>query len=342
MLGTMGVEAQISDAIRGLFKVAGDSAVVADSVRTDIGATGQDSALVVQLRRSLEEARSNEDSLRREFEEAKLNEANLRMEFEQFKLNILAGDSIKRQRQMSFIDSLRKTTKGSPVMVDGDTLFNLYTKKGGQSAMQRAQETGELMELIGKRINLDPGKVYVENTDIFSDIMYGTEVLVSFTDADAMWEGMSRDSLVADRKQVVVDKFQQMKRQYGIWRMVKRVLYCLLVLIVQYLLYRLTCWGFAKLEKKVLDIKDTKLKPIKIQSYEILDTGQQVKLLLVACRVAKWVMVVLQLLISLPIIFGIFPSTKGFHCNCSTTSSYPSGRLSSGSSGIYLTSSASS
>ena len=312
MLGTMGVEAQISDAIRGLFKVAGDSAVVADSVRTDIGATGQDSALVVQLRRSLEEARSNEDSLRREFEEAKLNEANLRMEFEQFKLNILAGDSIKRQRQMSFIDSLRKTTKGSPVMVDGDTLFNLYTKKGGQSAMQRAQETGELMELIGKRINLDPGKVYVENTDIFSDIMYGTEVLVSFTDADAMWEGMSRDSLVSDRKQVVADKFQQMKRQYGIWRMVKRVLYCLLVLIVQYLLYRLTCWGFAKLEKKVLDIKDTKLKPIKIQSYEILDTGQQVKLLLVACRVAKWVMVVLQLLISLPIIFGIFPSTKGF------------------------------
>ena len=312
MLGTMGVEAQISDAIRGLFKVAGDSAVVADSVRTDIGATGQDSALVVQLRRSLEEARSNEDSLRREFEEAKLNEANLRMEFEQFKLNIMAGDSIKRQRQMSFIDSLRKTTKGSPVMVDGDTLFNLYTKKGGQSAMQRAQETGELMELIGKRINLDPGKVYVENTDIFSDIMYGTEVLVSFTDADAMWEGMSRDSLVSDRKQVVVDKFQQMKRQYGIWRMVKRVLYCLLVLIVQYLLYRLTCWGFAKLEKKVLDIKDTKLKSIKIQSYEILDTGQQVKLLLVACRVAKWVMVVLQLLISLPIIFGIFPSTKGF------------------------------
>ena len=239
MLGTMGVEAQISDAIRGLFKVAGDSAVVADSVRTDIGATGQDSALVVQLRRSLEEARSNEDSLRREFEEAKLNEANLRMEFEQFKLNILAGDSIKRQRQMSFIDSLRKTTKGSPVMVDGDTLFNLYTKKGGQSAMQRAQETGELMELIGKRINLDPGKVYVENTDIFSDIMYGTEVLVSFTDADAMWEGMSRDSLVSDRKQVVVDKFQQMKRQYGIWRMVKRVLYCLLVLIVLTFLQRI-------------------------------------------------------------------------------------------------------
>lgn len=37
--------------------------------------------------------------------------------------------------------------------------------------------------------------------------MYDTEVLVSFTDADA------------NRKQIVVDKFRQMKKQYGIWRM---------------------------------------------------------------------------------------------------------------------------
>ena len=80
--------------------------------------------------------------------------------------------------------------------------------------MQRAQETGELIELIGQKMNLDPNRVYIENTDIFSDIMYDTEVLVSFTDADAMWEGISRDSLVAARKQIVVDKFHQMKKPF--------------------------------------------------------------------------------------------------------------------------------
>ena len=298
VLCSISVKAQIGEVIRDIFQGEKDSTIVVGKSHVDTVIINQDSLLVAQLQQSLEEAR--------------LNEANLRLEFEQFKFNIMASDSLKRRKQRQFIDSLRRTTHGSPVMVDGDTLFYLYAKKGGQSAAQRAQETGELIELIGKKINLDPNKVYVENTDIFSDIMYDSEVLVSFTDADAMWEGVSRDSLVANRKQMVVSQFQKMKRQYGIWRMVRSVIYCLLVLIAQYLLYRLTCWGFVKIEKKILTLKDTTLKSIKIQAYEILDTDQQVSLLVVASKVVKWVVVLLQLLISLPIIFGIFPSTKGF------------------------------
>lgn len=298
VLCTISVKAQIGEVIRDIFQGEKDSTIVVSKSHVDTVIINQDSLLVAQLQQSLEEAR--------------LNEANLRLEFEQFKFNIMASDSLKRRKQRQFIDSLRRTTHGSPVMVDGDTLFYLYAKKGGQSAAQRAQETGELIELIGKKINLDPNKVYIENTDIFSDIMYDSEVLVSFTDADAMWEGVSRDSLVANRKQMVVSQFQKMKRQYGIWRMVRSVIYCLLVLIAQYLLYKLTCWGFIKIEKKILTLKDTTLKSIKIQSYEILDTEKQVALLLVASRIVKFIVIILQLLISLPIIFGIFPSTKGF------------------------------
>ncbi|MBR5478328.1 MAG: mechanosensitive ion channel family protein, partial [Bacteroidaceae bacterium] len=289
VLCAINASAQITDAIRSIFYAESDSAVVADSARTSVEIVNRDSLRVVRLQQSLDEA--------------KLSEANLRMEFEQFKLNVLASDSIRRHKQRQHIDSLRRTTKGSPVMVDGDTLFYLYTKKGGQSAQQRAQEAGEIIELIGKKLNLDPNRVYIENTDIFSDIMYGNEVLVSFTDADAVWEGVKRDSLVAQRKQVVVDKYRQMKREYGIWRMAKSVAYCLLVLVVQFFLYKLTCWGFAKIEQKILALKDTKLKSLKIQSYEILNTDKQVALLLVANRIVKYLVILLQLLISLPIIF---------------------------------------
>ena len=296
VLCAININAQVSDSVQGGFQAMSDSAIVADSIRRYV--VNKDSLLVTQLQQLLEEA--------------KLSEANLRMEYEQFKLSILASDSIKLHKQLLRIDSLRRTTKGSPVIVDGDTLFYLYAKKGGESALQRAQETGGLMEVIGKKINLDPASVYVENTEHFSDIMYGTEVLVSFTDADAMWEGLSRDSLVANRKQIVIDKFCQMKTQYGIWRMVESIAYCLLVLVLQFLLYKLTCWGFAKIEKRILKLKDTTLKPIKIQTYEILNTEKQVALLLVANRIVKYVVILLQLLISLPIVFSIFPSTKGF------------------------------
>ena len=299
VLCTINVKAQIGDAIREIFQTESNSVfVVPDSANSEAELINQDSLLVAQLQLSLEEA--------------KLSEANLRMEFEQFKLNILASDSIKRRKQRLHIDSLRRTTKGSPVIVDGDTLFYLYAKKGGQSALQRAQEAGEIIEFIGKKINLNPNRVYIEKTDIFSDIMYDAEVLVSLTDADAMWEGVSRDSLVVNRKRIVEEKLSLMKTEYGIWRVVKSVAYCLLVLVAQFFLYKLTCWGFAKIEKRILGLKDTTLKAIKIQSYEILDTEKQVALLLVVNRIAKYAVILLQLLISLPIIFSIFPSTKGF------------------------------
>lgn len=295
---TMNANAQIDDVIHEIFKSEPDSVIVADSAALKAGNVNRDSLLVLRLQQSLEES--------------KLSEANLRMEFEQFKLNTLASDSIRLRKQRMRIDSLRQTTKGSPVMVDGDTLFYLYTKTGGQSVLLRAQETGELIEQVGKRINLDPSRVYIEKTDIFSDIMYDTEVLVSFTDADAMWEGISRDSLAAERKQIVVDKFHEMKAQYGFWRIVQNVFYCILVLVAQFFLFKLTNWVFEKIETRIINLKDTTLKPIKIQSYEILNTEKQVSILLLVNRIAKYVVLLSQLLISLPIIFGIFPSTKGF------------------------------
>ena len=298
VLCTMNANAQIDDVIHDIFKSKPDSVIVADSAALEAGNVNRDSLLVAQLQQSLDEAR--------------LSEANLRMEYEQFKLNTLASDSIRLRRQRMRIDSLRHTTKGSPVTVDGDTLFYLYTKTGGQSVLLRAQETGELIEQVGKRINLDPDRVYIEKTDIFSDIMYDTEVLVSFTDADAMWEGVSRDSLAAERKQIVVDKFHEMKAQYGFWRIVQNIFYCILVLVTQILLFKLTNWVFAKIETRITNLKDTTLKPIKIQSYEVLNTEKQVSILLLVNRIAKYVVLLSQLLISLPVIFGIFPSTKGF------------------------------
>ena len=111
---TISVKAQISDAILGALQGKSDSVIVADTAHLDTVPINQDSLQVVQLQQLLEES--------------KLSEANLRMEFEQFKLNVLGSDSIKRSKQRQLIDSLRRTTQGSPVVVDGDTLFYFYTK----------------------------------------------------------------------------------------------------------------------------------------------------------------------------------------------------------------------
>ena len=79
---------------------------------------------------------SDSDSIRlvdiqAELAAAKLNEANLRMEVEQMKLAAFVADSLKLAKQKHRIDSLRMVTQGIPVVVDNDTLFYFYAKRGG-------------------------------------------------------------------------------------------------------------------------------------------------------------------------------------------------------------------
>lgn len=288
---TIGAQAQLEQAVKKIF--AGDSITgVHASMKQE-----SDSAYVANLQKTLETAR--------------LNEANMRMEMEQMKLQMAAADSVKYARQRQRIDSLRQFTKGIPVVADGDTLFYLYTKRGGYTPQQRAQMTGSAIEELGRRFNLRPDSVSVDHSDIVSDLMYGNKVLLSLTDQDALWEGVSRDSLANERRQNVVDKLHEMKAEHGIWRMAKRILYFVLVIVGQYFLFRLTNWLFRKLKVRILRLKDTKIKPVSIQGCELLDAQKQANLLVFLASVGRYILMGLQLLFTVPLIFIIFPQTEG-------------------------------
>lgn len=287
----MGAQAQLEQAVKKIF--AGDTiAEPHTALKRD-----SDSAYVAGLQRTLEEAR--------------LNEANMRMEMEQMKLQMASADSVKYAQQRQRIDSLRQFTKGIPVVADGDTLFYLFTKRGGYTPQQRAQMTGAAVEELGKRFNLRPDSVSIDHSDIVSDLMYGTKVLLSLTDQDALWEGVSRDSLAKERRENVITKLHEMKAEHSVWRMVKRILYFILVIVGQYLLFRLTNWLFRKLKARILRLKDTKIKPVSIQGYELLDTQKQANLLVFLASVGRYILMALQLLFTVPLIFIIFPQTEG-------------------------------
>ena len=285
------VQAQLEQAVKKIF--AGDTvATHPTSLRRD-----SDSARVANLQKSLEEAR--------------LNEANMRMEMEQMRLQTMAADSVKLSQQRQRIDSLRQFTKGVPVIAEGDTLFYLFTKRGGYAPQQRAQMTGAAIEEIGKCFNLRPDSVSIDHSDIVSDLMYGNKVLLSLTDQDALWEGVSRDSLAKERRQNVITKLHEMKAEHSVWRMAKRILYFLLVIVGQYLLFRLTNWLFRKLKVRILRLKDTKIKPVSIQGYELLDAQKQANLLVFLAGIGRYILMGIQLVITVPLIFIIFPQTEG-------------------------------
>ena len=286
---TIGASAQLVEKVR---EFLGDDTLKTHSViRSD-----SDSANIADMKRELEAAR--------------LNEANMRMEMEQLKLQAYAADSVKLAQQRLRIDSLRKFTKGVPVVVEGDTLFYIYAKRGGHTPQQRAVMNATAITELGKRFNLQPDSLYLESSDIVTDLMYGDKVLASFTDQDGLWEGRTRDQLAADKRHIVVDKLKDMKKEHSLWQLGKRILFFVLVLVGQYLLFWATTWLFKKLKIRIQRLKDTKLKPISIQDYELLDTQKQVNLLIFLANILRYAFMLLQLVLTVPLLFSIFPQTE--------------------------------
>lgn len=289
-LSVSGISAQVVEKVLDIF--AGDSL----SAPVAVSAVDSDSVRLTKVQEELAAVR--------------LNEANLRMEIEQMKLTAYAADSVKRTRQKQRIDSLRQVTQGVPVIVDADTLFYFYAKRGGHTPQQRAENVANDITALGKRFNLKPDSLYIESSDIVTDVMYDNKVIVSFTDQDGLWEGCTRDQLAAEKRLVILEKLKVMKEEHGFLQLCKRVAYFVLVLVGQFLLFWGTNWLFRRVKVRIVKLRNTRLKPFSIQDYELLDTHKQVKLLIFLASLVRYAFMLLQLLLSVPLLFSIFPQTK--------------------------------
>lgn len=289
-LSVSGVSAQVVEKVLDIF--SGDSL----SAPVAVSAVDSDSVRLNKVQEELAAVR--------------LNEANLRMEIEQMKLTAYAADSVKRTRQKQRIDSLRQVTQGVPVIVDDDTLFYFYAKRGGHTPQQRAENVANDITALGKRFNLKPDSLYIESSDIVTDVMYDNKVIVSFTNQDGLWEGCTRDQLAAEKRLVILEKLKVMKEEHGFLQLCKRVAYFVLVLVGQFLLFWGTNWLFRRVKVRIVKLRNTRLKPFSIQDYELLDTHKQVKLLIFLASLVRYAFMLLQLLLSVPLLFSIFPQTK--------------------------------
>lgn len=248
--------------------------------------------------------------LEQQVREARLSEMNLRLELEQVRQNSFAADALKLASQKRRIDSLRSITPGVPVVVNGDTLFTVYAKRGGLSPVDRAEMFAQHIDRLGRRYGLHPDSVYLEPTDYVTDIMYGDKVLVSLTDQDALWQNMSRAQLAENYRQVVVNTLSVLKEQHSWLTLLKRIFWFILVFVAQYLLYRITTFIYRKVKNRIIRLKDTRLKPFSIHEYELLNTGIQVRMLIFVANIVRYLLVLLQLLVTVPILFAIFPQTE--------------------------------
>ncbi|MDE6290014.1 MAG: mechanosensitive ion channel family protein, partial [Muribaculaceae bacterium] len=244
-----------------------------------------------------------------QIEEMKLNEVLLRSKLEA-NTQLQVADSLKKARQIQRIDSLRAVTPGVPVIVEEDTLFKIYAARGGHSALDRAESTSHMIAKIGHEGSLRRDSVYLLDNDTYIDIMYGDKVIMSVTEQDALWHATDPKNLAEMYMSIIADEIELLKAENSFWQIVKRCALFILVICIQYLLARLIGFLFRKLRRQIVRLKISKLKPLVIRDYELLDTRHLCRILIIISNILRYAVLLLLFIFTVPILFSIFPQTE--------------------------------
>ena len=221
-------------------------------------------------------------------------------------------DSIAAAQRLQRIDSLRKVTPGSPLIIDGDTLLILYARRGGVLPEARVKTAGETIKALGRKLTFQPDTLYVFEGDFSSDIMAESSVVLSITDLDALWQGRPRSELAEEYMVVIQQKINEIHKDYGLQKKLWRFFLALLLIVGQALFIKLTIWLFARWRFRAMRKAMRWIKPIGLEDYEVLNVRRQGIAFMFFYRVLRILVILIQLFISVPVLFSIFPETKTF------------------------------
>ena len=222
-------------------------------------------------------------------------------------------DSLRLNEKKKQIDLLRKTAKGYPVKNSfDDTLFVVYNRLGSFSAKDRADAVSARIKNISEQWGFKPDSLKLVDNETTLDLAYREIIIISITENDAIWENSTKLDLANKYKSIISESIIRYKNETNYKTLLKEVGLALLVILITFLIIYYIRKLFRFTAAKIQQQEDQRIKGIKINNFSLYDAKQQVRVLLKLNTFVEWFFLLLLIYIALPILFGIFPWTKGY------------------------------
>lgn len=219
-------------------------------------------------------------------------------------------DSLRLERRKEKILALKAITPGVPLVVDKDTLLYLYANDGGETAEVRTAEAARRIRSLGRRMSFSADSVFILESEFSCDIMMNGVVILSITEQDGLWESKDFKTLANEYAVVITQKIEEIYNEYGAWAKLRGFLLAALIIFIQYILILLTNklyhWGL----KRIAWHEQNTFKSIAVKDYDLLPPARQARILGILTNLSRWLLIFFQLIISIPLIFTIFPETE--------------------------------
>jgi len=257
------------------------------------------------------------DSLRRstllkEIESLKGSEANKQKQALLKKLKEeQAEDSLREARLKEQLAKLKSNSKGFPVIAFSDTLFFIYTKVGSFSSADRANAITEKIERLYDNYEFKPDSLKLVTNESSTDIVFRDIVVMSVNELEAMWYEKRHEELARQYRDIIASSIQQQREANSIKNTLFRIGEVIIILAGIYFLILLINKLFERLNKKVIGLRDKILNGIRFRGYQFLDSKRELQVALFLLESFRWLLIITALYFMLPLLFSVFPWTKG-------------------------------
>jgi small-conductance mechanosensitive channel len=219
---------------------------------------------------------------------------------------------VAQQREKARLDSLKQAllAQAQPVIFRKDTLFYVYEGLAGLSAAERAAQISRRIHELAHALNYNADSLHLREQDGFWEIYHLERFLLTITENDALAQNLSAKKVAEMHLLVIRSAIREYLDSKTLRDRVLEVVLALLALGVIYLLFRLTNRLFRWVRQRIYSRRH-QLKGFYIGNYEAVTPERLLRILLFGKDAVKWAIHLLMLYLTLPIVFGLFPATRG-------------------------------
>ncbi|MCK9451082.1 MAG: mechanosensitive ion channel family protein [Bacteroidales bacterium] len=223
------------------------------------------------------------------------------------------SDKNRIANKKSQIDSLRQTAKGYPVKgVLEDTLFLIYSKIGASTPSERAINISRKIRKLYEDDFLNADSLLVMRSENTFDLVYKDMIIMSVSENDAIWYGKSIAELAGEFNETVKNSIVKAKNENSWLKLSIRIGLVLVVIIIAWFIIWLVGKVFLRFLRFIDAKKDKWVKDLSYKDYTFLTAEQEMQVILFLVKIFRWLVYVILLYISIPIIFSIFPFSRNW------------------------------
>ena len=222
-------------------------------------------------------------------------------------------DSVRMIIQSKEIINLKKHAAPNPVVLNQDTLFNIFTRTGSFSARERAAGISKKINTLYQDAFFSPDSLQIRRLADYADIVYkDQEIILSVSALDGLWHGKTIDILAKQYLDAIKSTVIKERDEHSIINWVKRIGLSLSIIIALIIIIRGINLLFNILRKKIVNSSGRFTKGISLGTINIVAAKDLEIIFIKINNGIRLIITLLVIYLSLPLLFSVFPETENW------------------------------